>query len=175
MTLQTTDSTTKAVCFSPEKRAVLQNYQNEKSPVKITKYRTSNKYGREDIVIEKTTIVNTINAENAPEYKELDLSPVPTITSLNQVSAEQLVTLKANVAKVNGSKIITTSSRNPTSQLKKQDVIIVDPTASMRLILWEEYIDCLETNKTYLFKNLRLKQDSAGNKFLNTPKSDMFT
>ena len=36
MTLQTPSGTTNAVCFSPEKRAALEKYQSEKSPVKIT-------------------------------------------------------------------------------------------------------------------------------------------
>ena len=50
----------------------------------------------------------------------------------------------------------------------------MDPTASMKVILWEQFIDCLEVEQTYILKNLRLKQD-GGSKYLNTPNSDMFS
>ncbi len=33
--------------------------------------------------------------------------------------------------------------------LKKQEGIIVDKTSSIKLVLWEIYVDCLKEGKTY--------------------------
>ncbi len=92
--------------------------------------------------------------------KALDLSTqilaplsVTSLASLNQVSAEQLVTVKAKVAKVSGSKKIS-SQRGSSGHLTKQEIVIVDSTASMKVILWEQFVDCLEVDQTYLLKNL---------------------
>ena len=153
MTLQMSDSSVNAVCFSPEKRSVLQKFQTEKSPVKITKFRTSSKYEKEDVVIDKGTKVTPVNESIGFEHIDLSPSSITSQASLNQVSAEQLVTVKAKVVKVSGSKKIS-SQRSSSGHLKKQEIVIVDPTASMKVILWEQFIDCLEVEQTYMLKNL---------------------
>ncbi|XP_028404097.1 uncharacterized protein LOC114526773 [Dendronephthya gigantea] len=173
MTLQTSDGSMNAVCFSPEKRSVLQKFQTEKSPVKITTFRTSSKYGKEDVVIDKATKITPVEKNIGFEHRDLAPSFVTSLASLNQVSAEQLVTVKAKVAKVSGSKKIS-SQRISSGHLKKQEIVIADPTTSMKLILWEQFIDCLEADQTYMLKNLRLKQNGT-TKYLNTPKSDTFS
>lgn len=177
-TLQTATSVTRAVCFSPEKRQAFEKHEKAKSPVKLARFRSSTKYGKEDLIIDRATMVTPISPEDAFEYKELELSPVVTISSLDQISAEQLVSLKAKVTKVDGTKVITTnytSNHNNSNQLKKQEVLIVDTTKSIKLILWEQHVDCVETGKTYLFDNLRLKKDNSGIKYLNTPKTAGFS
>ena len=98
---------------------------------------------------------------------------VISLLSLNQVSSEQLVTLKVKVAKVTGLKKITTL-RNPNSQLMKQELVVVDPTASVKVIPWEQFVDCRKEGQTYVFKNLRLKRENNGSMYLNTPKSNEF-
>ena len=100
MILQTSHGSVNAVCFSPKKRSVLQKFQTEKSPVKIAKFRTSSKYGKEDVVIDKATKVTPVN-ENMG-FQHIDLAPLPvtSLASLNQVLAEQLVTVKPEVAKL---------------------------------------------------------------------------
>lgn len=68
MILQTLTGTTNAVCFSPEKRATLEEFQTEKSPVKISQYRTTNKYGK-DVVIGKTTLITPTTLEVPFDYE----------------------------------------------------------------------------------------------------------
>ena len=57
----------------------------------------------------------------------------------------------------------------------KQELVIVDPTSSLKVILWEQFVDRLKEDQTYLFKNLRLKRDNNGSIYLNTPKSNEFS
>ena len=45
-----------------------------------------------------------------------------------------------------------------------------DDTASVKLVLWEKYVETLEAKSTYDFHNLRLKV-GKNERFLNTPKS----
>jgi len=72
---------------------------------------------------------------------------------------------------MSGSKFIHTQRYG---SLKKQKVIIRDNTPSTEVVLWEEYVDCLEMNKTYLLSNIRVK-GSKSKKYLNTAKTEKFT
>ena len=90
------------------------------------------------------------------------------ISSLQKVAAEQVVSIKAEVVQMSGSKFIHTQRYG---SLKKQEVIIRDNTSSTKVVLWEEYVDCLEMNKTYLLSNLRVKA-SKSEKYLNTAKTE---
>lgn len=63
------------------------------------------------------------------------------ISLLQKVAAEQVVSIKAEVVKMSGWKTIHTERYG---SLKKQEVIIRDNTPSTKVVLWEEYVDCLE-------------------------------
>lgn len=58
-------------------------------------------------------------------------------------------------------------------QLDKQEVIARDTTASVKIVLWQNYVNTLEVNKTYELQNLRIKT-SGKDRFLNTAKSETF-
>ena len=93
------------------------------------------------------------------------------ISSLQKVAAEQVVSIKAEVVQISGSKFIHTQRYG---SLKKQEVIIRDNTSCTKVVLWEEYVDCLEINKTYLLCNLRVKGNKS-EKYLNNAKTEKFT
>ena len=172
MTLQTSEGSKTAVCFSPEKRTTLEKHQADKSPVKISNIKFSSNYGKENVV-DQSSKISTID-DVGFQYTQMAPPSVISLLALNQVSSEQLVTSKAKAAKVTGLKK-TTTSRNPNSQLMKQELVIVDPTASVKVILWEQFVDCLKEGQTYVFKNLRLKCENNGSMYLNTPKSNEFS
>ena len=174
MTLQTSEGAKTAVCFSPEKRTILEKHEADKSPVKISNFKFSSNYSKENVVIDRASKITSVGNDVGFNYVEMTPPSVTSLLSLNQVSSEQLVTLKAKVAKISGSKKLTTA-RNPNSQLVKQELVIADPTASVKVILWEQFVDSLKENQTYVFKNLRLKRENNGSMYLNTPKSDQFS
>lgn len=171
MTLQTETEFQRAVCFSPEKRPMLHTLQQTKSPVKITKFRTSDNYSK-DIVIDKKTVISPIPKDDSFTYKETEQDSVVSIASLQEAAPEQLVSVKAKVINIQSSKVLATSSFGP---LKKQECTIVDLSKSIQLILWQQNVEMLELNHTYLFKALRLKQGPSGDKYLNTPRGGEFS
>ena len=105
-------------------------------------------------------------------YKDASTtSSLPSLASLQDVSSEQLVQVQAKVTNISDMKTLTTRYGHA---LQKQEVILVDHTSSMKLILWWEHSGKLENEKTYTLKNQGLK-DSNHMRYLNTPKLDQFT
>ena len=76
-------------------------------------------------------------------------------------------------AKVSSITAVKTINSRYGYALQRQEVILVDHTTSIKLILWQEHCNKLEDQKTYALQNLRLKE-SNGSRYLNTPKSEQF-
>ncbi|KXJ06662.1 hypothetical protein AC249_AIPGENE6379 [Exaiptasia diaphana] len=81
---------------------------------------------------------------------------VVSIAKLVDVASEQLVKVKAQVLSISGPKVINTQHQGT---LRKQDVTLRDTATSIKLVLWDHYVDSLEANKTYLFENVKLKSN----------------
>ena len=88
---------------------------------------------------------------------------------MSNLVSEQLITIKGKVLKVSGDKVQTTRF----GRLKKQDVIVADPSGYIKLVLWDAFVDTLDVNHTYVFKNVRIKCTKFEN-YLNTPKNEEF-
>lgn len=119
----------------------IQNYDRQKQDVLITKY-------TKIVPLEK----DNVNFPHTPMCNADGL--LENISWLQKVAAEQVVSIKAEVVQMSGWKTIHTQCYG---SLKKQEVILRDNTSSTRVVLWEEYVDCREINKTYLLSNLRVK------------------
>ena len=168
--LQTRDEPLRALCFVSEKQTELKTLEQVKSPVKIQNYNRQ----KQDLLITKYTKIvpldkDDVNFPHTPMCNADGL--LENISSLQKVAAEQVVSIKAEVVQTSGCKTIHTQRYG---SLKKQEVIIRDNTSSTKVVLWEEYVDCLEINKTYLLSNLRVK-GSKSEKYLNTAKTEKFT
>lgn len=92
------------------------------------------------------------------------------LSQIYKLATEQLITVKAKVLIISSVKTFVSINAN----LKKQEAIISDPTASMKLVLWGDYVDCLECDQTYKFETVPVK-GPKDDRYLNTPKSDKFT
>ena len=161
--IQTESSVVKAVCFSPEKRKTLQAMAQQKTPVKIKKYNISTKFGREDVVIDRKTCL--IPTTVAFQYQGVETSS-SNITSLSQVAPDQLVAVKARVKHLSSPKNVVLVGGDP---VRKQECYVCDPSGFMMLILWGEYTDSVEEDKTYFFNKARVRVTSL-ERYLNTPK-----
>ena len=95
---------------------------------------------------------------------------IPNISCLEKVASEQLVSLKAHVVEILTVKQVHTQRQE---NLKKQELIVADPTSWIKLVLWQEYVDSLEEDKTYILDSLRLKKFN-NNRYLNTAKAEYF-
>lgn len=90
--------------------------EKQKSPVKIKNFTINNKYGTEDVVINKNTTITPITADFEYHSQEKVLS----ISSLTNVAPEQLVAIKGYLAHLSATKKIIVQG----SELKKQEVIL---------------------------------------------------
>jgi len=163
--LQTEKQVIKAICFSPDKIAPLTNAMNDKSPVRIKKFEYNDKF--KNIVIKNNTTVS-LSQDPLPFTLVNSLEThIVSIKSLKMTSPKQLVNLKATVLSASGSKVVKVEQGN----LTKSTATLVDPTGSTRAVFWEEWADCVQHDKTYLFTNLRAKEANySGEIYVNTAK-----
>ena len=135
----------------------------QRSPVKIKKFSVSNTYGRDDVVINKYTTITPTTAT----FDYVSQDDMITINSLRQVAPEQLVCIKGNVVQLTSTKTVVLQ----TSNVKKQEGYIADPSGYIKIIFWGSHTDAVEEGSTYVFNKLRVKV-SQNQMYLNTPKQE---
>ena len=167
--IQRSDRVVRAVCFNPAKRPLLEKYQKGRTAVRLHNITSFIKDDSESIIIQNNTTVQPVVVPFAHQDAATS-SSLPSLSSLQEVSKEQLLDVKAKVSSITAVKTI--NSRYGYA-LQRQEVILVDHTTSIKLILWQEHCKKLEDQKTYALQNLRLKE-SNGSRYLNTPKSEQF-
>lgn len=173
-TLQCSDKTRRGVCFSPERRSEMHTVAQTKSPVKIENIKAQNSRMNDEVTVKKfskITPVDKVDFEFSNELSKSAADGVMPISSIPKLAREQLVSIKGQVVEISGIKRINTTFKG---ELRKQDVIVRDPTSSVKVTLWEDYVDCVELEKTYEFQNLRVKGNGI-DRFLNTPQKEPFT
>ena len=161
--LQTEKDLIGSVCFATEKKETLDAMAAQRSPVKISNFNISNKYGRSDVVINRNTTITSTTADFP--YKAQD--DVTSIASLSKVAPQQLVSIKGKISHLSATKTIVIQD----SPVKKQEGYIVDPSGYIKVIFWGEHVHSVTPQSTYFFNNLRMKV-SQNQRYLNTPKQD---
>lgn len=161
--LQKDSTIQKGVSFNIERREALETLSKQKSPVKISKYKISDKYDRQDIIIHKHTTITPTTATFAYQ----DQKDVLSISSLGRVASEQLITIKGFLAHLSGTKKVTING----SEVKKQEGYITDPSGFIKVIFWGGHTDNQQQGSTYIFKKIRIRKNQ-GQTYLNTPKQE---
>ena len=158
------------MCFAPSK---MMNYfqlaEKEKSPVKINKFNVNQKYGNLSIVMNEKTKLSTAPRQLNFQFDETTTNKQHTISGLQKISPGQLVSLKAHISQMGPVRKAAFANEDGPN---KQEGIIVDPTASIRIILWGSSVNTMEQNKTYIIKNSRLRKDRNGELYVNSPKQE---
>ena len=55
--------------------------------------------------------------------------------------------------------------------LKKSTATLVDPTGSITVVFWSDWVESVENGKSYIFTNLRIKKTTYTNElYVNTAK-----
>lgn len=107
--------------------------------MKVRNYGKHDKYGANNIVLEKYTTVSV----SAPlPFKPVNMEDNKTITSLRNVCHKQTVTIKGKPTKLYGLKKITTCN------LTKQDDFITDNTGTIRSVFCESFVDMAMEGKS---------------------------
>ena len=103
MKLVTKDSTRRAVCFAVNRKNEFEEIQNNKSPVKINVYTISNRFGSDDMLIDKHTKKEVLkNASFEPVH--IDTSGRVKIAELDNILKDEIVTVKGKLVSILGVK-----------------------------------------------------------------------
>ena len=105
--------------------------------------------------------------DNRLQITETEVSfppkPIPqtnNIASLSGVHFQQLITIKAKVARMGASKMVTTSN----GVKRKADCYLTDPSGTIKLTVWEDFINDVQEGKTYTFHNVRVIKEYKSDK-----------
>ena len=97
---------------------------------------------------------------------------MPSTTNLLSILKIDVGQLTSVTAKVASMETIKTINKNG-EELVLQEIMIVDPSGTMKLVLWQEFTELLIVGETYSFQDVRVKQNNFTKEiFINTSKSD---
>ena len=127
--LQKKDGAVIVVCFSSQKQTELTTLQVTKTHVRVINFSKTN---TGDIILDNQTKFTFLGHLPFAYSDTLTANGTVLISSLAQVAAEQLVTVKAEVTHVSGIKKTPTLRQRVLSKLEGT---IRDPTSSVKVIL----------------------------------------
>lgn len=146
------------------------NAAQSKSPVKLTNFKLGTKrHGKPlDIIVKKETRLEKVRDISFP-IKPLPSAIEVKIGNLNMFRPGQVLSITAMVTNIQPKKEVTKKTTKQIISL--QECQLTDPTGSIKLVMWEDFVQKCENGKTYKFKNIRLKAES-GQKSLSTTQID---
>ena len=124
-------------------RAAMEN----KSPIKLKKFEFNEHF--KNIVIKNNTAIIKLQEPLPFQLADISQTTISTIESLQTTTPQQLVNIKATVKNISGTKHVKMES----GTLNTSSATLVDPTGSITAVFWEEWVNCVELNKTYTFTN----------------------
>lgn len=129
--------------------------QEQKSPVKISKFKIRWNSPTKDIVINQDTndSQTTLSDENAFAPVTVPTDSITSLDSLTNAVPEQPITIKAKVFNLTQPKKIITCN---TTKLIKQD------GTQINVVLWQDQADSIQEGQTYIFKHIKEKDNPYG-------------
>ena len=155
--LQTKRKTHRVVCFTPAKRALLENMVN--SPVRLSNYRISSKSS--DIILTQS---GSVEISSGLDFECAEITGQVKISNIVKCAVGQLINIKAKVTELKDIRTV------PGKDLRLRESVAVDETGTIKLLLWEDHCDKIQDGLIYNFINLRVKEDPCGNVIVNTAK-----
>ena len=167
MQLQTKDEVRRGVCFSAAKLSEFQSFEIKTSPVKLLNYDIDKSDNKSVLMGAKVRLF-----EMPVSFPKAVLKSNITLGSLSAVADNQLISLDAKVAQLQGRKKINTRF----GIRDKVTGSLVDPHGATTIELWEDFIPQVQEGSTYSFKNLRVhKNQHSGTVFVATPNGSYCT
>ena len=143
--LQSTKKTVRGVCFSPPKLKRFTSLNQANSPVKIKKFCIDTKSNGEDLLMGHDV---TIEHFSAIDFDKVELPTTMNVSIIKSVCSGQIVTVTAKVTHLYPSK--TVGSKN----LQLQHAIIADPSGTMKMTLWKNFVGRIKQGDTYNFRDI---------------------
>ena len=164
MVIQTESRLVRGVCFSSARHGESSALFKNSSPVKISNITVKDvETDYPMVLMNARTKLHKTEVSFKIQQCTYDLN----IGFLSTVNNKQLITIKAKVVNLSGVKKMQTQRYDPKN---KTDAILVDPSGSVRIILWEQFATEVEEQKTYTFSNVRVRKDPHLHEVsLNTP------
>ena len=128
-----------------------------------------NRYGSELEVLVRSNSdlhLSPTKFDIAASAMSRDLGGEVSLAELTEVSNFQKICVRVKIMAVKESETV----RNA---LVKQDCIVADASASCKLVLWEEHINCFEEGVSYKLSGLIVRTYN-GKKYLSIPKDSSF-
>lgn len=121
------------------------------------------------MVIDDKTVLQKYDDISFAKESLPDTTKVQTIASLKSLCIGQLVTVKGKVFSTKEPQMIK-------ANLNMMEVHIIDNTDQVKLILWQDYVGTVELNNTYIFRNVRIKEDTYSKQiYINTANNELTT
>lgn len=161
--LQMKHKTVRAVCFSPSKRKYFSEYSTSNTPVEIKKFKVDTNSNAEDLVMG-----NNVAVQYYPniDFPKVEIPSSVTLATLSNVSVGQLVTVKAKVVHLSPIKVLQSE------KLRMNQAHLVDPSGTIRIVLWEEFVSAVAEGNTFIFSDMIVKKDNYTNEiYVNTAKT----
>ncbi|CAB3986871.1 Hypothetical predicted protein [Paramuricea clavata] len=163
MQLQTENDVVRGVCFASTRHADFSTVAEKKSPVKLLNI-DFDKHDHTSVLMGGTVQLHEVKASFAA-------TTIPTsvnVSSLAAVNDKQIVSFKAKVATLSGTKRVDT--RNGVK--RKAEALLVDPHGGVKLVLWEDFILQVKEGLTYTFTNVRVRKNNTNASVsVSTPNS----
>ena len=133
------------------KHSELNTFEKTKSPIKVSKYTRS---GGNKVIINQFSNVIPLDSGNVDfvySDKVASNGMVSSIVSCNKLAAEQLITLKAEVAEISGVKKVHTQYQGT---LMKQEVVLRDTSGFIKAVLLGLACKYIEGERNIYFQKL---------------------
>ena len=134
--------------------------------MKIKTFSVNKKFGNDYILLSSKSSINAVLKADSFVPDKHNEETILSISQLQKVFTDQIVTIKATIKSLSGVKKVSIGE----SSIDKKDLTVVDPTVSIRVVLWGNY--CEEEvvkDNTYIFKRFRYRSNKFGN-CINTLK-----
>ena len=155
--LQMKHKTVRAVCFSPPKRKYFSEYSTSNTPVEIKKFKVDINSNAEDLVMG-----NNVAVQYYPniDFPKVEIPSSVTLATLSNVSVGKLVTVKAKVVHLSPIKVLQSK------KLRMNQAHLVGPSGTIRIVLWEEFVNAVAEGNTYIFSDIRVKKTTIRMRFM---------
>ena len=174
MTLQTEDTTYRSVCFSPEKHTQFLTRYESSSPVKLSKFqlKRNTRTNEDKVHINKRSKVDdTEESDVSFDIKVLRPTEkckpgITTVCDVLQEDTNSVVNVCGRITLQGPIQTIMSKGK----ALRKQEAVLTDNSATIRLVLWENDISKVSSESTYDISKVVLKEYEKA-KYLTLNKS----
>ena len=122
--------------------------------MKIKTFSVNKKIGNDDILLNSKLSINIVAKVYSFVSDEYSEDTILSISHLQKVFTDQIVTIKATIKSLSRVKQVSVGK----SSIDKKDLTVVDPTGSIRVVLWGDYCEKeVVKDNTYIFKRFRYR------------------